>query len=134
MGGKTGECLDPIAPHENAVGGASYVLTRSQEAGEGVGAPSLAEFIEFGSLGAPVELRRRTSMPLAHPRLSGGVILAAAVVRSALGADPPTTLATRMNLLEAVGVDLSLPLGSRGDSRCRCDDPLFRDVCHAKYA
>jgi hypothetical protein len=36
VGGKTGECLDPIALHENAVGGASYVLTRSQEGGEGV--------------------------------------------------------------------------------------------------
>jgi hypothetical protein len=68
------------------------------------------------------------------PSALAGVILAAAVVRSALGADPRTTLATRMNLLEAVGVDLSLPLCSRGDSRCRCDDPLFRDVCHAKYA
>ena len=70
VGGKTGECFDPIALHENAVGGASCVLARSQEGGEGVGAPSLAEFIEFGSLGAPVESRRRTSMPMAHPRLS----------------------------------------------------------------
>jgi hypothetical protein len=28
----------------------------------------------------------------------------------------------------------SLPLRSRGDSRCEYDDPLFRDVYHAKYA
>jgi hypothetical protein len=28
----------------------------------------------------------------------------------------------------------SLPLRSRGDNRCRCDDPLFRDVCHAKVS
>ena len=68
-------------------------------------------------------------MPLAQYSALAGVILAAAVVRSALGADPATTLATRMNLLEPVGVDLSLPLASRGDSRCRCDDPLFRDAC-----
>ena len=45
-------------------------------------------------------------MPLADQSALADVILAAAVVRSALGADPPTTLATRMNLLEAVGVDL----------------------------
>ena len=72
--------------------------------------------------------------PLVDQSALGGVILAAAVVRSALLCGPPTTLATRMNLLEAVGVDLSLPLGSRGDNRCGCDDPLFREVCHAKYA
>ncbi len=44
-------------------------------------------------------------MPLADQSALAGVILAAAVVRSAQGADPPTTLATRMNLLEEMGVD-----------------------------
>ena len=105
----------PLPFHENAMGGASCVLTRSQEGGEGVGALRLAEFIEFGSLGAPVELRRRTSVPVAgprhsrrHPRRCGCPVRC--------GCGPPPTLATRMNLLEAVGVDPSLPLCSRGDT------------------
>jgi len=30
MGGKTGECLDPIALHENAAGGASIVTVTAE--------------------------------------------------------------------------------------------------------
>jgi hypothetical protein len=72
-------------------------------------------------------------MPLAHPRHSRASSSPLWLSGPLWVRTPRPTLATRMNLLEAVGVDLSLPLCSRGDSRCRCDDPLFRDVCHAKY-
>jgi hypothetical protein len=58
-----------------------------------------------------------------------GVILAAAVVRSALGVDPPTTLATSMNLLEEWASTF----------RCRCAREAIAAVdatihCSATYA
>jgi hypothetical protein len=56
VGGETGECLDPIALHENAVGGPSCVLMRSQEGGEKGGAPRLAEFTEFMRTVMPLKL------------------------------------------------------------------------------
>lgn len=86
--------------------------------------------IPLGSAGHPPQ---DVHVPLAHQSALAGVLLAAAVVRSALGADPPTTCASRVNVLRQVGVDLRQPVLAARDGRCICDDPVFCATYRAKY-
>jgi hypothetical protein len=49
--------------------------------------------------------------------------------------DPIESRVTAMSIDHSGSMSArSMPLRSRGDSRCEYDDPLFRDICHAKYA
>jgi hypothetical protein len=86
--------------------------------------------IPLGEAGRP---RQELHVPLAHQSAFAGVLIAAALVRSALGADPPMTSATRLNVLQGVGTDLTQPVQPRRDGRCLCDDPFFCDRYVAKY-
>jgi hypothetical protein len=73
-------------------------------------------------------------VPLAHQSALAGVLLAATLVRHALGVDPPITTAARLDVLAPVGTALAQPLRSRPDGRCLCDDAVFRAVYQRKYA
>jgi Prokaryotic E2 family C/ThiF family len=86
--------------------------------------------IPLGEAGRPPQ---ELHVPLAHQSALAGVLLAAALVRSALGADPPITSATRLNMLQGVGSDLTQPVQPRRDGRCLCDDRVFCDRYLAKY-
>lgn len=85
--------------------------------------------IPLGEAGRPPQ---DFHVPLAHQSAVAGVLLAAALVRSALGADPPITSATGLNVLEAVGTDLAQPMRGRRDGRCLCDDVVFCEAYRAK--
>lgn len=87
--------------------------------------------IPLGEAGLPPE---DLHVPLAHQSALAGVVLAAGLVRSALGADPPITSATRLNILQSVGTDLSQPVRARRDGRCLCDDPVYASRYRAKWA
>jgi hypothetical protein len=87
--------------------------------------------IPLGEAGRPPQ---DLHVPLAHQSALAGVLLAAALVRSALGADPPVTSATRLDVLHRVGSDLNQPVQPRRDGRCLCDDSVFRGRYLAKYA
>ncbi len=86
--------------------------------------------IPLGEAGRPPQ---DLHVPLAHQSALAGVLLAAALVRSALGADPPITSATRLNVLQGVGANVAQPIRAVRDGRCLCDDPVFRDTYRAKY-
>jgi len=72
-------------------------------------------------------------VPLAHQSALAGVLLAAALVRKAIGVDPPSTCKTQIDLLAELGTTLSQPLQARGDGRCICEDADFRAAFELKY-
>jgi hypothetical protein len=72
-------------------------------------------------------------VPLAHQSALAGVLLAAALIRKAVGEDPLSTRKTQINLLSALGSALAQPLLARGDGRCICEDPDFRAAFELKY-
>lgn len=72
-------------------------------------------------------------VPLAHQSALAGLLLAAALVRSAVGGDPPSTEASRVNVLAGVGSSLAQRLRARRDGRCLCDDATYRQVYERKY-
>jgi len=86
--------------------------------------------IPLGEAGRPAQ---ELHVPLAHQSALAGVLLAAALIRSALGADPPITSASRLNVLQPVGTALTQPIRPRRDGRCLCDDPVFCRRYRAKY-
>ena len=76
---------------------------------------------------------REMHVPLAHQSALAGVLLAAALIRRALGADPPSTRKTQIDLLSPLGTNLAQPLLARGDDRCICEDPDFLAAFELKY-
>lgn len=78
--------------------------------------------VPLGQVGeTPLELH----VPLAHQSALAGVLLAAALARSALGHDPVTTLITRVDVLRPLGQHPTQPAKRRLDGRCLCDDRDF---------
>ena len=75
--------------------------------------------IPLGEAGRPPQ---DIHVPLSHQSALAGILLAAALIRSALGGDPPGTTATRIDVLHAVGTHLAQPVRARRDGRCLCDD------------
>jgi hypothetical protein len=73
-------------------------------------------------------------VPLSHQSALAGVLLAATLIRSALGGDPPGTTATRIDVLHAVGTHLAQPVRAQRDGRCICDDPTYKNQYMTKYA
>lgn len=86
--------------------------------------------IPLGEAGRPPH---ELHVPLAHQSALAGVLLAAALIRATLGGDPSITSATRLNVLRAVGTDITQTVRARRDGRCLCDDLLFREQYLAKY-
>lgn len=76
---------------------------------------------------------RRMHVPLAHQSALAGILLGATLVRRAIGADPPATRKTQIDLLAPLGSYLSQPLLARGDGRCICEDLDFRAAFELKY-
>lgn len=87
--------------------------------------------IPVQELGRP---RGEMHVPLAHQSALAGVLLAAALVRSAIGADPEVTTKTQLDLLGPVGQMLAQPLLARRDGRCICDDRDFVAAYKLKYS
>jgi Prokaryotic E2 family C/ThiF family len=86
--------------------------------------------IPMGAAGRPPQ---ELHVPLAPQSALSGVLLAAALVRSTIGADPSTTSATRIDVLKPLGSNLAQPMRRRGDGRCLCDDPEFLNRYVDKY-
>lgn len=86
--------------------------------------------IPLGEAGRP---RQDVHVPLAHQSALAGVLLAASLVRSTVGGDPPVTTATRVDVLRTLGAELAAPVRRRADGRCLCDDADFRAAYAAKY-
>jgi hypothetical protein len=72
-------------------------------------------------------------VPLAHQSVLAGILLAASLIRSRLGGAPSTTVATRVDVLKAVGAHLAQPVRAQRDGRCLCDDPAFVHRYITKY-
>jgi hypothetical protein len=87
--------------------------------------------IPLGEAGHPSQ---DIHVPLSHQSALAGILLAATLIRSALGGDPPGTTATRIDVLHAVGTHLAQPVQAQRDGRCICDDPVYKDQYAAKYA
>lgn len=87
--------------------------------------------IPLSEVGRPPE---DLHVPLAHQSALAGVLLAAALVRSALGRDPSIASATRLNVLASVGTNLTQPIRARRNGRCLCDDEAFCDQYRRKYS
>lgn len=86
--------------------------------------------IPLGEAGRPaVEVH----VPLAHQSVLAGILLAASLIRSRLGGAPSTTVATRVDVLKAVGAHLAQPVRAQRDGRCLCDDPAFVHRYITKY-
>lgn len=80
--------------------------------------------------GAPQNMH----VPLAHQSALAGLLLAAALIRESSGTEPATTMVTRINLMQALGVEVrQLALA---DSRgiCICQDPDYRARYAEKFA
>jgi hypothetical protein len=86
--------------------------------------------IPLGQAGQP---RQDVHVPLAHQSALAGTLLAAALMRSTMGNDPPVTSATRLDVLNSIGRDHRQPIRRQHDGRCLCDDDYFVDAYHAKY-
>lgn len=76
---------------------------------------------------------REMHVPLAHQSSLAGILLAAALIRKEIGADPPVTRKTQIDLLSPLGSELAQPLMARGDGRCICEDPDFQAAFELKY-
>ena len=76
---------------------------------------------------------REMHVPLAHQSALAGVLLAASLIRKEIGAEPPATRKTQIDLLAPLGSNLAQPLMARGDGRCICEDPDFRAAFELKY-
>lgn len=87
--------------------------------------------LPLSTVGSPPQ---ELHVPLAHQSALAGVLLAAALTRSALDGDPSITSATRINVLRRLGSEVTHPVRARRDGRCLCDDPIFRTQYNRKYA
>jgi hypothetical protein len=70
---------------------------------------------------------------LAHQSALAGVLLAAALARSAAGCDPEQTQVTRVDVLKRLADDLTQPAQAGRDGRCLCDDPDYLNIYRNKY-
>jgi len=85
------------------------------------------------SLGSPGAQPHELHVPLAHQSALAGVLLASALIRHAVLNDEKTTMITRLNVLRAVGDELTQPSLKAGNGLCICDDPDYLEVFQAKW-
>jgi hypothetical protein len=72
-------------------------------------------------------------VPLAHQSALAGVLLAAAVVRHALGGAAQSRI-TQVDLLKPLPVELTRPADKHPSGSCICQDQDYQQVYVAKYA
>jgi len=88
--------------------------------------------IPMGRAGAPADADLH--VPLAHQSVFAGVLLAAQLVRRAMGRTPETTEITRLDVLGDLAPYPTQPALKAGDGRCLCEDEDFLAAWRAKYA
>jgi hypothetical protein len=76
----------------------------------------------------------RAVVPMAFQSALAGIMLAAEVVRDAIGAVRPPTTSTRIDLLRPLGTHLHDPKARDASGRCLCADQDFLAAHAAKYA
>jgi hypothetical protein len=86
--------------------------------------------IPLGQAGTPAQ---DVHVPLAHQSALAGVLLAAQLVRVAIGLAPATATVTTINVMDELSEYLTLPRQRRVDRRCICGDPDFVDAFEAKW-
>lgn len=86
--------------------------------------------IPLGEAGKP---RADVHVPLAHQSALAGVLLAAAVVRHALGGAAQSRI-TQVDLLKPLPVELTRPADKHPSGSCICQDQDYQQVYVAKYA
>jgi hypothetical protein len=84
-------------------------------------------------LGAGGISRQELHVPLAHQSALAGVLLAAALVRRAVGAGDEATMITRIDILGPFGDYLTQPALKAGSGLCVCEDRDYLEAFHAKY-
>jgi hypothetical protein len=87
--------------------------------------------IPLGTTGVP---RQELHVPFAHQSALAGVILAAGLVRRAVGGSDPTTVVTRINPLAPLADYVTQPILRAGQGLCICEDPDYLRVFETKYA
>ena len=86
--------------------------------------------IPLGTAGMP---RQELHVPLAHQSALAGVLLAAALVRRAIGLVDEATMVTRIDILGSLGDYLTQPTLKGGRGFCICEDHDYLDAFRAKY-
>ncbi len=86
--------------------------------------------LPLGSAGRP---RQDVHVPLAHQSALAGTLLAATLAKAVLGADPPSTAASRIDVMRPLAFGTTQPLKARRDGRCICDDAAYVSVYEKKY-
>ncbi len=76
----------------------------------------------------------RAVVPMAFQSAMAGIMLAADLVKHAVGALHAPTTSTRINLLRPLGRYLHDPKARDASGRCICSDPDFIEAYHRKYA
>lgn len=86
--------------------------------------------IPLGAAGMP---RQEVHVPLAHQSALAGLLLAATVVRQALGLNRTGTQVTRMDIMNPLGIFLTQTAGKDPRGICICQDADYRNVYKRKY-
>lgn len=75
----------------------------------------------------------RAVVPMAFQSALAGVMLAAELVKHAVGLPEPKAVSTRINLLRPIATYLHIPVPPNRSRRCICSDPDFQAAYHGKY-
>ena len=80
------------------------------------------------------KVKVKTVVPMAFQSALAGIMLAAEVVKHAMGAAPAPTTSTRINLMRPLASHLHDPKSRDTTGRCICADEDFLAIYTAKYA
>jgi len=84
-------------------------------------------------LNALAQTPRDIHVPLAHQSAMAGVLLAAQLMRSALGDEPQSALVTRLDLLRSMPPEPTQPAAKTQTGSCICQDSVYQRVYEEKY-
>lgn len=84
-------------------------------------------------LDAVTETPNDLHVPLAHQSAMAGVLLAAQLLRAALGDEPDAAVVTRLDLLRSMPPEPTQPAGKTPAGSCICQDPVYQRVYEEKY-
>jgi len=87
--------------------------------------------LPLGTLGTP---RQDVHVPLAHQSALSGLLLAASVVRQALGLKLAGTQVARIDVMHPLGSNLTQAAAKDPRGACICQDADYQDVYKSKYA
>lgn len=84
-------------------------------------------------LGTLTDTPNELHVPLAHQSAMAGVLLAAQLMRAALGDEPDAAMVTRLDLLRSVPPEPTQPAGKTPTGFCICQDRVYQRVYEEKY-